>query len=356
MAKTFSIKDGKEIEARELSSVSNQGPKFEDRLMFRAPKDIGPYALKVTLREGDPVVWNKPLIDVQKSKAQLAKEQEELAKKKAEEEKKLAEELAKKKAEEEALAKKKADEELAKQKALEEAKKKEQEELAKKKAEEEAKKKEQAEIAAKKKAEEELAKKLAEEAAKKKAEEELAKKKAEAELAKKKAEDEAKRKIASAKKTYLVSIERPRSGKIVSRDGKINCGISQCYAEYKEGATVTLKAVPDGEHEIEEWSGDCEGSNLQCTLVINEDKKIGASFAERERSWDRSKDKVEGGQEKTGSEEEREPAAQKICDPNAPMYTQRGCRQEGGTQEEKSGEPQKCDPTAPSYSQKGCIP
>ena len=114
--------------------------------------------------------------------------------------------------------------------------------------------------------------------------------------------------------------------------------------------------MPDGEHEIEEWSGDCEGSNLQCTLVIDDDKKIGASFAERERSWDRSKDKVEGGKEKTGSEEEREPAAQKICDPNAPMYTQRGCRQEGGTQEEKSGEPQKCDPTAPSYSQKGCIP
>jgi len=259
--------------------------------------------------------------------------------KQEERQKKVEEKKKKEKKEEKKEGKKKAEEELAKQKALEEAKKKEQEELAKKKAEED------------------LAKKLAEEAAKKKAEEELAKKKAEAELAKKKVEEEAKRKIAS-KKTYLVSIERPRSGKIVSRDGKINCGISQCYAEYKEGATVTLKAVPDGEHEIEEWSGDCEGSNLQCTLVINEDKKIGVVFTERERSWDRSKDKVEGGTTRDEPEEPREPAAQKICDPNVPMMYQRGCVEGGqaGQKGEKQGGPQKCDPNAPSYSQKDCIP
>ena len=197
-----------------------------------------------------------------------------------------------------------------------------------------------------------------EEVAKKKAEEELAKKKAEAELAKKKAEEEANRKIAVAKKTYLVSIERPRSGKIVSRDGKINCGISQCYAEYKEGTAVTLRAVPDGEHEIGEWSGDCEGKDLQCTLVINEDKKIGVGFTEMQRSWDRSKDQVEGGHEKGETEEPREPAAQKICDPNVPKMNQRGCVEGGqtGQEGEKQGGPPKCDPNAPSYSQKGCTP
>ncbi|MBI3018977.1 MAG: IPT/TIG domain-containing protein [Deltaproteobacteria bacterium] len=114
----FLVKDGKETLTKEVSAVTGQGPKGEDRLMFRAPKEFGSYSLKVTLREGELLMWNNPLIDVQKSKAQLAKEEEQA--------KKLAEEAAKKKADEE-LAKKQAEEEASRQKAIEEAIKQRQE-------------------------------------------------------------------------------------------------------------------------------------------------------------------------------------------------------------------------------------
>lgn len=69
-------------------------------------------------------------------------------------------------------------------------------------------------------------------------------------------------------------------GKVTSSDGKINCP-PQCTAKYKPNTPVTLQADAAAGSAFDGWGGDCSGSgrNNTCTIVMNGDKTVTASFS-----------------------------------------------------------------------------
>jgi hypothetical protein len=82
---------------------------------------------------------------------------------------------------------------------------------------------------------------------------------------------------------YTLTVEPPAVGNVLSKDGKINCGKGvKCSAEYLEEEVVELEAAqPSGTH-FTGWTGceppDGEASGRFCTLTMNADHTLGASY------------------------------------------------------------------------------
>lgn len=191
---------------------------------------------------------------------------------------------------------------------------------------------------------------------------------------------------------FTLTIERPQSGKVVSEDGKINCGIASCAAEYKEGTKATLKAVPDAEYKMTGWTGACGGKELQCILGVNENKKVGALFlyekpAPKETPPPaapvaQSAPKKPDGIKAAGNEikpaiaeeirptmpeeqpapvlppvEEKAPSTGQPCNPSIPKYQQPGCVEQSEQQKRSPYDGEPCpDDSVPNYAKIGCIP
>jgi Ca2+-binding RTX toxin-like protein len=77
---------------------------------------------------------------------------------------------------------------------------------------------------------------------------------------------------------FKLTVTKTGSGTVTSTDGKINCG-TQCTAEYDPNTSVTLKAQADPGSAFGGWSGACSGMDTTCTLTMNSDKSVTASFA-----------------------------------------------------------------------------
>jgi hypothetical protein len=83
---------------------------------------------------------------------------------------------------------------------------------------------------------------------------------------------------------YDVKVERIGSGlgKVSSSPGGVLC-LSNCAsttAAFKEGTSVTLSAAPSKNYVFTEWTGDCSGSSLTCSLgSLAADKSVGAKFS-----------------------------------------------------------------------------
>ncbi len=82
---------------------------------------------------------------------------------------------------------------------------------------------------------------------------------------------------------YDVTVNRVGSGlgKVSSSPGGVLC-LSNCAsttASFKEGTSVTLSAAPTKNYVFTEWTGDCSGSSLTCSLgTLGADKTVGAKF------------------------------------------------------------------------------
>ena len=169
---------------------------------------------------------------------------------------------------------------------------------------------------------------------------------------------------APALRVFMLQVRRPSSGKIVSLNDKIHCGLTKCYAEYQEGETVVLKAVPDPESQLEERWGDCAGHEQTCEFKMDGPKSVGVTFSLAKQQI--KKEPLEAGREKiepAKTEEQREPAStegegEQICNPSIPKYQQQGCVEPSGEQQKRSpydGLP--CpEEEVPNYSKIGCIP
>ena len=66
-----------------------------------------------------------------------------------------------------------------------------------------------------------------------------------------------------------------------SVNGSVSCtkGTSCAPAQFATGATVTLLASPDANSLFGGWSGACTGSGTGCTVTMNGDKSVSASFS-----------------------------------------------------------------------------
>ncbi|GMU46796.1 MAG: hypothetical protein AMXMBFR26_15780 [Porticoccaceae bacterium] len=77
--------------------------------------------------------------------------------------------------------------------------------------------------------------------------------------------------------SYTLSVTRTGSGTVTSSPKGISCG-STCAKTFKTGTSVTLTAKPARKHSFLGWSGACSGTALTCTLQMQGDRAVGATF------------------------------------------------------------------------------
>jgi hypothetical protein len=81
---------------------------------------------------------------------------------------------------------------------------------------------------------------------------------------------------------YQLTASATGSGTVTTRPGMITCGgaFTTCGASYPRGTVVTLTAVPTNGSTFEGWGGACSGFGLNpvCTLTMNADEAVGATF------------------------------------------------------------------------------
>ncbi|MFZ4440039.1 MAG: SUMF1/EgtB/PvdO family nonheme iron enzyme [Syntrophales bacterium] len=83
----------------------------------------------------------------------------------------------------------------------------------------------------------------------------------------------------NAGSTFALSISKPGngSGTVASAPSGINCGTT-CSAPFAGGASVTLTATPASGSTFSGWSGACSGTGTTCSLVMNTDNSVTATF------------------------------------------------------------------------------
>ena len=74
-----------------------------------------------------------------------------------------------------------------------------------------------------------------------------------------------------------VTVSGSGTGKVYSTPG-IDCG-SDCNERYCVGTPVTFTAIAGSGSEFLQWSGDCTGTDVSCTLEMNTNKTITAEFS-----------------------------------------------------------------------------
>jgi hypothetical protein len=80
--------------------------------------------------------------------------------------------------------------------------------------------------------------------------------------------------------TLDVTIEGQETGSVTTRDNRIDCTTSgdECAEGYPEDTEVILTAVADGGSEFSSWSGCDTENGAECTVTMNADKTITATF------------------------------------------------------------------------------
>jgi hypothetical protein len=77
-----------------------------------------------------------------------------------------------------------------------------------------------------------------------------------------------------------LTVTPPSNGTVSG--GGINCP-GTCTATFNPGQSVTLTARPNGGFSFLGWGGSCSGTRTTCTLTMNGDKNVSASFGARPR-------------------------------------------------------------------------
>jgi uncharacterized repeat protein (TIGR01451 family)/uncharacterized repeat protein (TIGR02543 family) len=78
---------------------------------------------------------------------------------------------------------------------------------------------------------------------------------------------------------YALKVIRSGSarGLVTSVPAGLTCG-STCTVTLDESTVITLTATPETGHGFTGWSGDCTGTSASCTLTMNADKAVTATF------------------------------------------------------------------------------
>jgi hypothetical protein len=73
-----------------------------------------------------------------------------------------------------------------------------------------------------------------------------------------------------------LTISKAGNGTVTGAGGKINCG-GTCSATFALGTAVTVIASPGG-NVFSGWSGACTGTQLNCSLTVNDAVNVTATF------------------------------------------------------------------------------
>jgi List-Bact-rpt repeat protein len=74
-----------------------------------------------------------------------------------------------------------------------------------------------------------------------------------------------------------ITVAKVGSGTVTGANGKINCGGS-CTTTVAMGTSVTLTAIPPSNGVFSGWSGACNGTQLNCTVTVNDATNVTATF------------------------------------------------------------------------------
>jgi hypothetical protein len=77
---------------------------------------------------------------------------------------------------------------------------------------------------------------------------------------------------------FKLTVAKGSGGTVTSTPAGINCG-NACSASYGAGNAVTLTASPPPGLAFLGWSGACSGAAVTCTVTLNADTKVQASFS-----------------------------------------------------------------------------
>jgi phospholipase C len=77
--------------------------------------------------------------------------------------------------------------------------------------------------------------------------------------------------------TLTVSLSGAGSGSVTSQPQGINCP-SSCSASFAQGTQVTLNASAGSGAALDNWGGACSGAKSSCTLTLNSNQTVSASF------------------------------------------------------------------------------
>lgn len=85
---------------------------------------------------------------------------------------------------------------------------------------------------------------------------------------------------AASANTLLVTKNNDFMGTITSSPPGINCGTScsSDSANYAPGTQVTLTANGDRYWQLNQWTGNCSGSNETCTVTMSDNRWVNANF------------------------------------------------------------------------------
>jgi hypothetical protein len=77
--------------------------------------------------------------------------------------------------------------------------------------------------------------------------------------------------------TFKLSVQAPANGSVTSSPAGINCG-STCSGDFAPGTSITLSATAGSGFDFAGWTGGtCSGTGT-CTVTLDEDTSVGASF------------------------------------------------------------------------------
>jgi hypothetical protein len=76
---------------------------------------------------------------------------------------------------------------------------------------------------------------------------------------------------------YMLVVSRTGPGKVMSKDGRIDCG-SDCSEAYAAGATIGMNAIPDAGKAFVGWGGSCAGTSPYCSVKLSRSKGVTATF------------------------------------------------------------------------------
>jgi hypothetical protein len=86
--------------------------------------------------------------------------------------------------------------------------------------------------------------------------------------------------IATFTRLFNLSVDVIGNGNVSSVPAGIDCGAGSedCFEQYPDGETVTLRAVPSPDNFFIQWLGACSGTVDTCTLVMSADRSVTAEF------------------------------------------------------------------------------
>ena len=79
--------------------------------------------------------------------------------------------------------------------------------------------------------------------------------------------------------TLTVSRAGEGAGAVTSSPEGIHCGAT-CAADFEDGTSVTLTATPSSGSTFAGWSGACAGTATTCTLSMDGDRQVTATFSQ----------------------------------------------------------------------------